>query len=128
MGNTKHAKPGTTLEVWEVPAFSRVRVTKLGSFNGIGDDTELLDAEVIMWTSEQEVDDINDQLFGEMKVRGVLTPNDAEAWQAGELWWLSEDGEVEMIAPPTYIGQPEDYVPVGPPLPPVRKRARNPLT
>jgi len=61
-----------------------------------------------MWTSTEE----NHQPFaGHVKVRGVLNPNNAAAWKAGKLSWMSADGEVELIDPPTYIGQPEDYIP-----------------
>ena len=104
---------GDTLRVEQTPAFSRVRVTKLGSFNTIGDDTELIGTEVIMWTGDT---DNHNPFSDNVEVRGVLTPGNADAWQAGELSWLSADGEVEIIAPPTYIGRPEDYIPATAPV------------
>lgn len=101
-------RSGDTLRVYEVPVFAVVRVTKLGSFNAIDDDTDLLGETVIMWTQGIE----NTERFAEARwVRGVLTPNNAKLWADGELAWLSSDGEVELIDPPTYIGQPKDYIP-----------------
>lgn len=106
-------KRGDKLRTDKAPAFARVRVTKLGSFNTIGDDTELLGTVVILWTGTQE----NHNPFGGGRsVRGVLTPDNPTTWRAGELSWLSADGEVELIDPPTYIGQPEDFIPATAPV------------
>ena len=106
-------KRGDTLQADKAPAFARVRVTKLGSFNTIGDDTELLGTVVILWTGTQEN---HNPFSGKVRVRGVLTPDNPTAWRAGELSWLSADGEVELIDPPTYIGRPEDFIPATAPV------------
>ena len=98
---------GALLRVAETPAFARVRVTKLGSFNAIGDDSQLLGTTVIMWTQAERN---HNHFAGGGKVRGVFTPENKAAWKAGELSWLSGDGEVELIDPPTYAGQPEDII------------------
>lgn len=113
---------GTALRVDKAPAFARVRVTKLGSFNTIGDDTELLGTVVILWTGTQEN---HNPFSGGARVRGVLTPDNPTAWRAGELSWLSADGEVELIDPPTYIGQPEDFIPATAPVDLPKKTGRD---
>lgn len=115
-------KRGDTLQADKAPAFARVRVTKLGSFNTIGDDTELLGTVVILWTGTQEN---HNPFSGEVRVRGVLTPENPSAWRAGELSWLSADGEVELIDPPTYIGQPEDFIPATAPVDLPEKTSRD---
>ena len=115
-------KRGDTLQTDKAPAFARVRVTKLGSFNTIGDDTELLGTVVILWTGTQEN---HNPFSGEVRVRGVLTPENPSAWRAGELSWLSADGEVELIDPPTYIGRPEDFIPATAPVDLPEKTSRD---
>jgi hypothetical protein len=95
---------GAILQVAETPLFARVRVTKLGSFNTIDDDSELLGATVIMWTHEETP---NNPFAKNVGVRGVLTPENKAAWEAAKRSWLSADGEVELIDPPTYAGRPD---------------------
>jgi hypothetical protein len=104
---------GAVIRVGGTPPFARVRVTKLGSFNTIGDDSELLGTTVIMWTQSEN----NHNPFADdVEVRGVLTPESRAAWKAGELSWLSADGEVELIEPPSYVGRPEDFIPAVSPV------------
>jgi hypothetical protein len=100
------------VRVDQAPIFARVRVVKLGSMDTTDADLKLLGATVITWTNMEKSDDI----FAEVEVRGVLTPDDEVAWTIGELAWLSGDAEVEILDPPRYAGQPEDLIPLAQPI------------
>lgn len=102
----------TRLRIDQTPPFSRVKVVQLGSLDTEPKDLDLLGSEVITWTSMEKSSD----LFAEVDVRGILTPENAVDWAIGTLWWLSGDAEVEMVTPPRYAGQPEDLIKLATPV------------
>jgi hypothetical protein len=98
----------------EAPIFARVRVVRLGLLDTEPENEELLGATVITWTNLET----SDNVFSEVEVRGLLTPENEVAWTVGELSWLSGDAEVEIIDPPRYAGQPEELIPLAQPVKP----------
>lgn len=103
---------GRTMRMDEAPVFARVRVIKLGILDTSEDDLRLLGSTVITWTDMEKSDD----MFAEVEVRGVLTPELETEWIVGEISWLGGDCVVEIVDPPRYAGQPEDLIPLAEPI------------
>jgi len=91
---------GQAIRLGEAPFFCKAKLTALGSLDTPKSDSALLGQTVVPWTRLSETGDV----FAVAQIRGVVTPS-------GELQWMSDDAELEILDPPRYAGQPEDLIP-----------------
>jgi hypothetical protein len=82
----------------DVSTFARVRVRDFGTVDGIEGIPHTIDDVMTVWT--QCTSDENP--FVTVRIRGVINN--------GELAWLPEDAEVEVVEGPRFAGQPEDLI------------------
>lgn len=82
----------------DVSTFARVSVRDFGTIDGIEGIPHTIDDVVTVWT--QCTNDENP--FVTVQIRGVISN--------GELEWLPEDAEVDVVEGPRFAGQPEELV------------------
>ena len=88
-----------SVKLSEVHTFSRVRVRDAGSVDGIEGTPPNLNEVLTVWTSCTS----DENPFVTVEIRGVFGAD-------GELAWLPDDAEVDVVEPVRYAGQPEELI------------------